>query len=66
MATRITAASLPSRGGQEHVESYAAITGDMNPLHFDEAFAAGSVFKARSRRSASGAAWPASRPAAGV
>ena len=28
----------------EHVERYAAITGDRNPLHFDEAFAAGTKF----------------------
>ncbi len=28
----------------EHVEKYAEITGDYNPLHFDEAFAAGTKF----------------------
>ena len=28
----------------EHVELYAQITGDRNPLHFDEAFAAGTKF----------------------
>jgi acyl dehydratase len=28
----------------EHVDSYAAITGDKNPLHFDEAFAAKTKF----------------------
>ena len=28
----------------EHVEMYAAITGDRNPLHFDEEFAAGTKF----------------------
>ena len=28
----------------EDVESYARITGDRNPLHFDEAFAAGTKF----------------------
>ena len=28
----------------EHVRTYAAITGDYNPLHFDEAFAAGTKF----------------------
>jgi len=28
----------------EHVESYARITGDRNPLHFDEEFAAGTKF----------------------
>jgi len=28
----------------EHVESYARITGDWNPLHFDEEFAAGTKF----------------------
>ena len=28
----------------EHVEAYAAITGDRNPLHFDEAFAAKTKF----------------------
>jgi len=27
-----------------HVEKYAEITGDYNPLHFDEAFAAGTKF----------------------
>jgi acyl dehydratase len=29
---------------QEAVEAYAAITGDYNPLHFDEAFVAGTRF----------------------
>lgn len=29
---------------REHVESYAAITGDRNPLHFDEAFVSGTPF----------------------
>jgi acyl dehydratase len=28
----------------DHVEAYAAITGDRNPLHFDEAFAAKTKF----------------------
>ena len=28
----------------EHVEGYAQITGDRNPLHFDEQFAAGTKF----------------------
>ena len=28
----------------EHVEKYAEITGDYNPLHFDEAFAEGTKF----------------------
>jgi acyl dehydratase len=28
----------------EHVDAYAAITGDRNPLHFDEAFAAKTKF----------------------
>ncbi len=28
----------------EHVEAYAQITGDRNPLHFDETFAAGTKF----------------------
>ena len=30
---------------QHHVQKYAEITGDYNPLHFDEAFAAGTKFK---------------------
>ena len=28
----------------EHVQKYAEMTGDYNPLHFDEAFAAGTKF----------------------
>ena len=32
---------------QEHVAKYAEITGDYNPLHFDEAFAAQTKFKKR-------------------
>lgn len=28
----------------EHVETYALLTGDRNPLHFDEAFTAGTRF----------------------
>jgi acyl dehydratase len=28
----------------EHVRTYAALTGDYNPLHFDAAFAAGTKF----------------------
>ena len=28
----------------EHVEMYARMTGDRNPLHFDESFAAGTKF----------------------
>jgi acyl dehydratase len=30
--------------GAEHVEMYAQLTGDRNPLHFDESFAAGTKF----------------------
>ncbi len=29
----------------EHVQKYAEMTGDYNPLHFDEEFAAGTKFK---------------------
>ena len=29
---------------REHVNSYAAMTGDRNPLHFDEGFAAKTKF----------------------
>ena len=29
---------------EEHVRTYAALTGDHNPLHFDPAFAAGTKF----------------------
>ena len=29
----------------EHVEAYAGLTGDYNPLHFDETFAAGTKFQ---------------------
>ena len=29
---------------EEHVRAYAQISGDYNPLHFDEAFAAGTKF----------------------
>jgi acyl dehydratase len=29
----------------EHVKTYAALTGDHNPLHFDEEFVAGTKFK---------------------
>lgn len=29
----------------DHVKAYAGITGDYNPLHFDEAFAAGTKFR---------------------
>ena len=30
---------------QNHVQKYAEITGDYNPLHFDAAFAAGTKFR---------------------
>ena len=29
---------------QSHVQSFAEITGDHNPLHFDETYAAGTKF----------------------
>ncbi len=29
---------------EEHVRKYAEITGDYNPLHFDQVFAAGTKF----------------------
>lgn len=32
---------------EQHVEAFAEITGDRNPLHFDEAFAAGTRFGRR-------------------
>jgi len=31
--------------GSEEVEKYAQITGDYNPLHFDEKFASATPFK---------------------
>lgn len=30
---------------ENHVRTYAALTGDYNPLHFDKDFAAGTAFK---------------------
>jgi acyl dehydratase len=33
--------------GEEHVRAYAEITGDYNPLHFDDAFAEGTRFGRR-------------------
>jgi acyl dehydratase len=40
-------ASRSIRLDESHVRSYAEITGDYNPLHFDEAFAAGTRFGRR-------------------
>ena len=37
-------ASRSMQVSAEHVEMFARMTGDRNPLHFDEAFAAGTKF----------------------
>jgi len=40
-------ASLSKTIASDDVESFAAITGDTNPVHLDEAFARSTIFKGR-------------------
>jgi 3-hydroxybutyryl-CoA dehydratase len=41
------AAELSRTVGESDLEAFAALTGDTNPVHLDEAFAAGTPFKGR-------------------
>lgn len=40
-------ANYVRRVGAEDLDTFAELTGDSNPIHLDEAFAAGTIFKGR-------------------